>query len=396
MITQPTAAATHADDLLAAYQHDDFFLASPKGTLLCRGRRATVSLQDGSAPFGEQLRAAVDTSDDPATQPAIAVGALPFDTYRPAELVVPHTVHRGGPLPARSDEPDQGIGIPQWNTETIPDAAAHQHAVAQAVQQIRSGAIDKVVLARVIRLTTAQPLGGRVRRILRNLAARDPRCYTFAAALPSTAGTRTLVGASPELLLSRSGTTVMTNPLAGSAARSPDPAEDRRRAEALLASAKDRREHTVVVEAVVENLRPLLRDLRVPSHPSLVCTATMWHLSTVITGQVADADIAAVDLARALHPTPAVCGTPTDRARATIGELEPFDRGFYAGTLGWCDATGDGEWVVTIRCAEVGDHELRLFAGGGIVGDSDPAAEVAETSAKLRTLLRAMGVHQEL
>jgi len=185
---------------------------------------------------------------------------------------------------------------------------------------------------------------------------------------------------------------VVANPLAGSVPRSPDPAEDRRRADALLVSAKDRWEHSVVVDAVRQSLEPLCATLTVPSEPSLVQTNSMWHLSTVVTGTVADPSVSALRLATALHPTPAVCGTPTDAARAAIAEYEAFDRGFYTGMVGWSDTRGDGEWVVTIRCAVTDGRNLRLYAGAGVVAESDPEAELAETSAKFRTLLDGLGL----
>jgi isochorismate synthase len=122
----------------------------------------------------------------------------------------------------------------------------------------------------------------------------------------------------------------------------------------------------------------------------------MWHLGTTITGELADPDVSVLRLAAALHPTPAVCGTPTAVARDLVGELEPFDRGYYAGAVGWVDTSGDGEWAVAIRCAEVAARSLRLYAGGGILPASDPEAELAETSAKFQTLLRAMGLDLDL
>ncbi|SHH13661.1 isochorismate synthase, partial [Streptoalloteichus hindustanus] len=276
----------------------------------------------------------------------------------------------------------------------VPEPEAHLSAVARAVARMRSGEFEKVVLARSLELTVSNGDGPvDVRPLLRRLARRDPGGYTFGIDLP---GERTLVGASPELLVSRSGTRVVSNPLAGSRPRSVDPVEDRRRAEELLVSAKDLHEHAVVAEFVVETLRPFCRVLEVPSGPSLVRTASMWHLSTRVSGELVDPGVSALGLACALHPTPAVCGTPTGLARAAIGELEPFDRGFYTGLLGWGDASGDGEWVVTIRCAEAVGNLLRLFAGGGIVADSVPGEELAETSAKFGTMLRALGVDQPL
>ena len=184
------------------------------------------------------------------------------------------------------------------------------------------------------------------------------------------------------------------NPLAGSAARSTDPADDRRRGEALLASAKDRHEHALVVDDIVERLRPLVGDLEVPDGPSLVATATLWHLSTTLRARVADPEVSALHLAQALHPTPAVCGVPRADAAAAIDEIEPFDRGFYTGTVGWTDARGDGEWVMALRCGEVEGDRVRLWAGAGIVPASSPPDELAETTVKLRTLLDALGLDE--
>lgn len=208
--------------------------------------------------------------------------------------------------------------------------------------------------------------------------------------MPSGRG-RTLIGASPELLVARRGGRLVANPLAGSAPRSADLAEDVRHAAALLESSKDLHEHAVVVDAVREALAPYSTGLEVPEHPTLVRTAAMWHLSTTVTGELADPAVSALELAAALHPTPAVCGTPTDVARAVIAASEPFDRGPYTGMVGWQDADGDGEWVVTIRCAEAEGRRLRLFAGAGVVADSSPRAETAETGAKFRTFLSAVG-----
>jgi isochorismate synthase len=147
-----------------------------------------------------------------------------------------------------------------------------------------------------------------------------------------------------------------------------------------------------VTDAVRASLRPLCKKLTASVPPRLIATATMWHLQTEIVGELTDPSTSSLQLALALHPTPAVCGVPTARARAAIGELEGFDRDFYAGVVGWCDRSGDGEWVVAIRCAEVRPDSLRLYSGAGIVAGSVPAAELAETSAKFRTMLEAIGL----
>ncbi|MBT2388649.1 isochorismate synthase [Streptomyces sp. ISL-1] len=247
-------------------------------------------------------------------------------------------------------------------------------------------ALGKAVLARALDLTGDREPD--VPGMLQRLARRDARGYTFA--IPTSAG-RTLLGASPELLVSRRGSALVANPLAGSTPRSGDLAEDVRRAAALLESPKDLHEHAVVVNAIRATLAPYCTDLVVPERPTLVKTAAMWHLSTTLTGTLPAQSVSALELACALHPTPAVCGEPTAPARKVIGELEPFDRGLYSGVVGWGDADGDGEWVVTIRCAEADRSGLRLFAGAGVVASSDPVAETAETSAKFRTFLDAVG-----
>jgi isochorismate synthase len=315
----------------------------------------------------------------------LVVGAVPFDHTAAARLGVPDRVWRAGPLAADPPAaPSAAVGVTSMTP--VPAEAAYATSVRRAVERIRGGELSKVVLARTLRVATHGVVDPAT--LLRRLAARDPNGYTYAVDLGEGA---TLVGASPELLVSRRGRTVVANPLAGSVPRSPDPVEDRRRAEALLHSGKDRREHALVVDAVAAALRPLTASLHVPAAPQVVATASMWHLSSVVTGEVADPAVAAVDLACALHPTPAVCGTPTADARALIAESEGFDRGFYTGMVGWGDAAGDGEWVVTIRCAVAQGRSLRLFAGAGVVADSDPAAELAETSAKFRTLLDGLG-----
>jgi isochorismate synthase len=252
-----------------------------------------------------------------------------------------------------------------------------------------AGPLRKVVLARALELTAAEPVDPGA--ILRRLAARDPHGYAFAVDLGADG---TLVGASPELLVSRHGDLVVAQPLAGSTPRRADAAFDRSGADALLRSPKDLREHALVVDAVAAVLRPLCAQLDVPEAPSLVATNAMWHLGTTVVGRLADPGTTALELAVALHPTPAVCGTPPDAARALIAELEPFDRGPYAGAVGWQDATGDGEWVVTIRCGVVRDRSLRVFAGAGVVPGSRGVDELAETHAKLRTFLSALGVEE--
>jgi isochorismate synthase len=199
-----------------------------------------------------------------------------------------------------------------------------------------------------------------------------------------------LVGASPELLISRQGSEVRANPLAGSAPRSGDKDEDRANAAALAASAKDREEHAIVVDAIVAALQPLSATLTWDPEPVLLETANVWHLSTRFRGRLVDPAPTALDLALALHPTPAVAGAPTDGALAAIGQLEGFSRGAYAGPVGWVDADGNGTWAIALRCALLSRDRATLYAGAGIVAASDPAEEIDETDRKFRASLDAL------
>ncbi|MHC1558532.1 isochorismate synthase [Actinomycetospora sp. C-140] len=360
------------------------WFSGPRGSLLTRGVRARPASGDADAV----LRCLRGIGGD-----AVAVGALPFDTAAPAHLVVPEHVERAGPLGAVLVADPAGAPV-TGEARPDPAPAAYEAMVAEALARMAAGGLDKVVLSRALDVVADGPVDPVP--MLRELARRDPRSYLFAVDLPAErpGAPRTLLGASPELLLARHGADVVANPLAGSAARSADAAEDRRRGEALLASAKDHHEHALVVADVAARLGPLVDDLEVPEAPSLVATPTLWHLSTTLRGRVGDAGASALHLAQALHPTPAVCGVPRAAAHTAIREIEPFDRGFYTGAVGWTDARGDGEWVMALRCGEVQGERVRLWAGAGIVPASRPADELAETAVKLRTLLDALGLDE--
>ncbi|MFI9202073.1 isochorismate synthase DhbC [Streptomyces sp. NPDC053048] len=379
-----------ATSLLDAYEPGrGRFFASPTRTLLAHGVRAEVP--HGEAPLARRVTETLEAELLAGNPAPVVIGTVPFHHDAPAALAVPETVRWAPPLAT-----DPLVALPaaapaaaDWDVRPEPEPGVYGAAVAEAVRRMKRGDFSKVVLARTLRLTSSRDLD--LPGLLQRLARRDPSGYTFA--VPSGPG-RTLLGASPELLVSRRGGRLVANPLAGSTPRSADLAEDVRRAAALLESAKDLHEHAVVVDAVREALAPYCRTLEVPERPTLVRTATMWHLSTTVTGELAEPAVSALELACALHPTPAVCGTPTAIARDVIGELEPFDRGAYTGMVGWGDANGDGEWVVTIRCAEAEERTLRLFAGAGVVEQSSPEAETAETGAKFQTFLQAVGVDQ--
>lgn len=369
MPTIQADAPPGAAGLLRDYRTGSFFLSTPSGALL-------------ADDLGEPL-ATVALAQAELTGDTTVVGAIPFDEATPARLAVAGSVRRAAPRRDRATAPVPG-GTWTWRDA---DPEVFRTGVARALTHLDGPGLRKVVLSRVRELTSAEAIDPR--ELLVALVDRNPYGYTFGVGL----GDRTLLGASPELLVSRRGPVVLANPLAGSAPRDRDPVRDGRNATALLASVKNWREHELVVTAVADGLAPLCRRMVVPA-PELLPTRTMWHLSTRITAEVTG-DVSALELAAALHPTPAVCGDPTERARELIGELEPFDRGFYTGLVGWTDGTGDGDWVVAIRCGEVAGTCLRLYAGAGIVPGSTPDDELAETAAKFRTFLSALGIEED-
>jgi menaquinone-specific isochorismate synthase len=259
-------------------------------------------------------------------------------------------------------------------------------AVATAVERITAGELDKVVLARELLVTADTPLDPRA--LLRRLADRFPDCWTFAV--------DGLLGATPELLLRRTGRELSARVLAGTAPRGAG-ADDQRLADALLGSAKDRAEHALAVESLVDALQPYCTALEAPDEPELLTLANVRHLATDIRGTQRRSGprgrAGLLELIAAVHPTAAVCGSPRIEAAEVIRELEQLDRGRYAGPVGWVDARGDGEFGLALRCAELAPDgtSARLFAGCGIVAGSDPTAELAETQAKFAAVTSALG-----
>lgn len=385
----------------------DFSLTSPGFSLYTRGLHR--QLPPGHA---ETLDARVrhffaETPPNAPNSPQLIVGALPFDRKVPDILFAPQQTS-DRPFPHTSPAP---LSARHFKVTPEPSRSDYAAAVTKALAALAEARdagdrFTKVVLARTLLLEAQDgpvapaALLERLQLLTRRRA--DPQTLRFMTPLgPSpTNGAappqqRWLVGATPELLVSKHGADVVSHPLAGSARRSPDISEDEAAAKSLLASAKDRREHAMVVEAILDLLNPLCSELHVPTEPAMVSTGTMWHLGTRIVGQLRHpGEISSAGLAALLHPTPAVAGTPRDRATELIKALEPVDRGFYAGTVGWNNAEGDGAWHVSLRCAEISGHTARLYAGAGIVEGSDPEAEAAETSGKLLAMLNAFGIDE--
>jgi salicylate biosynthesis isochorismate synthase len=258
--------------------------------------------------------------------------------------------------------------------------AHYEHAVAAAVTRIRAGALEKVVLAR--ELEAHAPRAHDPAAIMGVLRQEFPSCYVFAVGR----GEATFLAASPELLVRREGQRASTVALAGSIGRSADPAVDDHLGERLLRSDKDREENAIVARAIARVLRPHSVWVAAAPEPAVIKVANIQHLATPIRAQLASPRDA-LELAGLLHPTPAVGGDPRERAVELIPALEGFDRGWYAGGVGWTDSTGDGEFCVSLRCALLRGPMARLYAGCGIVRDSEPASELAETEIKFGALL---------
>lgn len=274
----------------------------------------------------------------------------------------------------------------------LDDECTEQHQfytqVQHAVTAIADGHLDKVVLSRTQRfMVPTFDLAACISR----LQQQNPTAATFC--MPLDDGSYWF-GASPELLLARRGDTIRTQPLAGTCRRNPArQSHDQALGQGLLQSSKDRHEHQLVVQQIAAALNTCTDSLEIPSSPSLLATANLWHLASDIHARLREPSLSSHAILQRLHPTAAVCGHPTRQALTLIKQLEPFDRHYFCGAVGWQNHLGDGQWQLMIRCAKLAQQELQLFAGAGIVAASTPAAEWAETQAKLQTLRQALGLH---
>jgi menaquinone-specific isochorismate synthase len=336
----------------------------------------------------------LDDSFGPSVPRPRAVGALAFDPAADAGLVVPAVTvvrDRDGARWAITVGPEPS-GAPDLTPSSEPEPPSAfqvrsvrapgwwRAAVAGATERIRAGELRKVVLAREIEVVADTAIDPRP--VLRRLRAVYPTCYVTHV--------EGFVCASPELLVSRAGDVVRAQPMAGTAPRLGDPVADARLAAALLADANYRNEHQLTIDMVHDALLGWCSYLDAEPEPQVVSVANVQHLATMVEGRLSRPEPSVLELVGALHPTPAVGGDPRDRALALQAEIECLDRRRYAGPVGWVDTDGNGEWAVGIRCAELDGAVARVYAGNGIVADSDPATEYAETQAKLQAILGAL------
>jgi menaquinone-specific isochorismate synthase len=421
-------APGEVDDLLAVLGSDGFAWLRGGAGFVTAGVAARLPVEAGPGRFeraadevSEALRSitvdgpSVMGEAGPAAGP-IAVGALPFGDRTPGMLVVPALLVMRRPdgsgwvtTTAPADAPDadiavaggpeqiahrnggysaQGlvIGADEGSFKDLarredPSRAEWTESVRRILTAIDAGDVRKVVLARQLVVEAGVPFDRR--SVLDRLRRSHPSCFTYAAG--------SFVGASPELLVRRRGDEVASCPMAGTVPRGATPEDDDTLTTGLRRSVKEAEEHRLLVDAVVAALAPVCVGPPKAGEPDVVRFPTVSHLATRVRGVLRRPAPSALALAGLLHPTPAVGGLPRAAALATIADLEGFDRGLYAGPVGWVDAGGDGEWAVALRGAQLDGPRARLVAGAGIVAGSDPEAEWAETEAKLRPMLAAVG-----
>jgi menaquinone-specific isochorismate synthase len=380
---------------------DGFVWLNGGRSFVAVGRAATIDVGTGPARFARAARAVDELlATIPVERPAgleharpRVVGALPFADDAAGQLVVPRRIVAveadgsawelvvdDGTAPAGgSDGTATGPSRPgRFDVQSVDAQAAWIDRVERAVAAIKDGVVDKVVLARRVTVESDVPFDRT--EVLTRLREANPSCFVYASG--------PFVGATPELLVRRRGATVESVPMAGTVRQGST--DDDRLVAALMASDKDLVEHRLVIDSVAATLAPLTTRLDVPERPSVVRLATLAHLHTPIRGELAQPAPSALALAGRLHPTPAVGGSPTARALRLVRDLEGFDRGCYAGPVGWVDDLGDGEWGVALRGGELDGTTARLVAGAGIVEGSDPLDEWAETQTKFEPMLRAL------
>ena len=388
-----TSLAEELQQAKATLSADRFLFMSPFRSFTTTGcfTRVSEPAEGGDlahSAFQQALTEAFARAKAAGIEKPVMVGAIPFDTTQPSELFIPerHETFSRKEKQHSARYAAQQSPLNITARREIPQQDEFMAMVARAAALTATPEVDKVGLSRLIEIATDAPVNSG--ELLERLIAQNPASYNFH--LPLSDG-GVLLGASPELLLRKEGTQFNSLPLAGSARRQPDDVLDREAGNKLLASEKDRHEHDLVTQAMKAVLAPRSRHLTLPESPQLITTPTLWHLGTPITGEC-DAQENALSLACLLHPTPALSGFPHQVAKKLIAELEPFTRELFGGIVGWCDDEGNGEWVVTIRCARLYQNQIRLFAGAGIVPASSPVAEWRETGTKLSTMLNVFGL----
>ena len=388
--TRPLADVLDGDlDLNDVASGDGYLFVRDGVGFAGRGVAARVPLAEVAATLS-----AIEHIDDVGGVHPIALGVVPFEADIPCELVIPRVLvgkaADGRQWVTTIDEATVDLAVPPrphpraqtFTVAPLTDIDRYLAAVVTARDAVRDGRLTKAVIAREVTVTSPEQID--VHSVLLRLKATFGSSYRY-----SVDG---FIGASPELLVSVEGNTVQSRPLAGTTPRTGDPETDQRAAADLLASEKNQIEHRVVIDMIHDTLLPWCSYLDWEPEPSVLSVANVQHLATTLAGHLSDPRPNVLELVRALSPTPALGGFPKAEALALISDVEGFVRGNYGGAVGWVNAVGDGTWAVAIRCAELSPdrRSARLVAGGGIVAESEPLSELAETQAKLQAMLSAI------
>jgi isochorismate synthase len=394
-VTRPADAVARRLDLDDVARADGFLFVRNGVGVAGRGVAARVAVEDGMDVLASIEH--VDESDGEGSglgAGPVAIGWVPFIPGEPGELVVPAVVV-GASADGRRwvttiDGAEESLTPPRsprptasgYRIKPVTPVERYLEAVRAAREAVRDGVLTKAVIAREIAVEADDAID--LHGVLHRLKASFGSSYRY-----SVDG---FVGASPELLVEIDGADVRSHPLAGTAPRTGDVEQDAAIAEALVASTKDQVEHRVVIDVVHDTLLPWCSYLDWEPDPSIIAVANVQHLGTRIEGRLSSPPPNVLELVRALSPTPALGGHPREKALELIADIEGVQRDRYGGAVGWVDAAGNGTWAVAIRCAELSPdrHRARLHAGGGIVADSDPLAELAETQAKFQAMLSAL------
>jgi len=388
--TRPLATVHDGElDLNDVARGDGFLFVRDGVGFAGRGVAARVPVADVAATL-----AAIEHIDEVGGVHPIALGVVPFEADLRCELIIPRVLV-GKSADGRQwvtiiDDSSIDLSVPPrpspraqtFTVAPLTDIDRYLAAVVTAREAVRDGQLTKAVIAREVMVISPEQID--VHAVLLRLKATFGSSYRY-----SVDG---FIGASPELLVSVDGNTVRSRPLAGTTPRTGDPETDQQAAAALLASTKNQIEHRVVIDMIHDTLLPWCSFLDWEPEPSVLSVANVQHLATMLEGHLSDPRPNVLELVRALSPTPALGGSPRVEALALIAEAEGFVRGNYGGAVGWMNAAGDGVWAVAIRCAELSPdrRSARLVAGGGIVADSEPLSELAETQAKLQAMLSAI------
>ncbi len=379
----------HSPTGLNNFHYDDFVFLSSNKSIHAQGCFTKITLPavgyySPQNKLSKHVLQAFQHAKHQGINHPILVGAIPFDKRQPSALFIPQHyqwINRND-FTVSDDTPPTSI----HHLHPYPDKKTFCQMVSSGINAINQNNLDKVVLSRLLEIELKeQTQAGRLFMLLNK---QNPTSYSFYVPLQH----HILIGASPELLLRKQGRFISSFPLAGSCKRGTSPITDQQQQESLFQSKKNRHEHQLVINAIKQILVNHCQKISIPTEPSLVKTPFIWHLGTKIEAELSNTSLDILTLACLLHPTPALCGFPGEQAATLINQLEPFERGYFGGIVGWCDSHGNGEWVVTIRCGQIAKNHITLFAGAGIVANSKPDAEWHETEIKFGTMLHALGL----